>query len=160
MDTQLVKYSIMDVYRLMQEEGLSKTKACERLGISWTTFMRWQREHPEIMKEFNDQRVEILKTNLLQLSVAYQTTLNKMLEKAETVTDLSELLSLESRLRDRVAEATAGSGGDSEQQKNAAKFLTGVKPIPGVSKVTRTTETIEFGTEEEIIDGEIKTADG
>jgi hypothetical protein len=151
LDTEIVRFNIIDVYRLMQVDGLSKRKACEQLGFAWSTFMRWQLEHPEVLKELEVGRKEILQSNLVQLDTAYQEVVNKLVDQAGTATQLMDLLALETRLGMMRSEALRSSGDESEQQKSAAKFLTGIKPVQGVSKITRTTETVEFQQDDDVI---------
>jgi hypothetical protein len=143
----------------MAIEGMSKREACEKLGINWSTFMYWQSEHPEVYREFSDRQTELLKINAVQLQTAHQEVLNKLVAQASVVTNLSDILALESRLRVLSAEAKLNSGEDSAQQKAAANFLTGIHQVPGISKITRTTETVEFGADENTIDGEVKELD-
>ena len=118
--------------------------------------MRWQREHPEVLKELQEGQKEIIQANLLQLNAAYQEIINKIVEAAAKAEDVGELLSLELRLRSMIGDAKASDGTRSEQDTNAAKFLEGIKLVPGVSKITRTTETINFKEDGSIIDGEVK----
>jgi len=153
---ELIRISIMDVYRLMQFQGISKREACERLGYSWPTLMRWQREHPEVLQELQEGQKEILQANLLQLNAAYQEIINKLVEAADKVEDVGELLSLELRLRSMIGDANASGGTRSEQDINAAKFLNGIQQVPGISKITRTTETINFNEDGSVIEGEVK----
>jgi hypothetical protein len=151
---ELIRISIMDVYRLMQIRGISKREACEQLGFSWPTLMRWQREHPEVIQELQEGQRELLQANLLQMNAAYQEVIDKLVEAAEKAEDVNVLLALESRLRLMIGDAKASGGSRSEQDTNAAKFLEGIKLVPGISKITRTTETINFNEDGSIIEGE------
>jgi hypothetical protein len=153
---ELIRISLMDVYRLMQTQGISKREACERLGFSWPTFMRWQREHPEVIQELQEGQRELLQANFLQLNAAYQEIIDKLVEAAAKAEDVGELLSLESRIRSMIGDAKASGGTRSEQDTNAAKFLEGIKLVPGISKITRTIETINFNEDGSIIEGEVQ----
>ena len=144
----------MDIYRLMQIQGISKREACERLGYSWPTLMRWQREHPEVLQELQEGQKEILQANLLQLNAAYQEVIDKLVEAAEKAEDVNVLLAIESRLRLMIGDAKVAGGTKSEQDTNAAKFLQGIQLVPGISKITRTTEIINFNEDGSIIEGE------
>src|SRR5664280_1112757 len=132
---ELIRISLMDVYRLMQFQGISKREACERLGYSWSTLMRWQREHPEVLQELQEGQKEILQANLLQLNAAYQEIINKLVEAAAKAEDVNVLLALESRIRSMIGDAKASGGTRSEQDTNAAKFIEGIKLVPDISKI-------------------------
>ena len=154
LNLDIVKVNLMDIYQLMQLDGLSKRQACEKLGLSWPTVMRWQHDHPELLQELQAHQKEILQANVLQLNTAYQEVVDKLVAMASKVEDLQSLLAIETRLRMMLGDASTASQGESEQQKSAARFLQGIHSVPGVSKITRTTETVEFAEQDEVIDVE------
>ena len=116
--------------------------------------VRWQREHPEVLQELQEGQKEIIQANLLQLNAAHQEIINKLVEAAAKAEDVNVLLALESRIRSMIGDAKASGGTRSEQDTNAAKFLEGIQLVPGISKITRTTETINFNEDGSIIEVE------
>lgn len=145
---EITQLKIMNVMALMQQ-GMSQRMACASLHISPHTFREFMQQHPETALEIVQAQQQILQTQFSQLTLAYQGILEKLLVRAEEATEPQEIMALEGRIRQLMKETGQIISADSKHNDSAADFLKGVTQKRGVSKITRTTETVEFAQDEE-----------
>jgi hypothetical protein len=146
--------------------GKTQVEACEEIGISVRTFRDWINKEPEMITQILAQKREKAEENYENVSSAWQTLLDKLLDKAKAVElNYEDVLFLERRLSiiKTELEAQLASVPSSTQQSTASTFLEQLKsPIlrPGKAVVTRREieTTIEISPDHkdsgEIVDAE------
>ena len=150
-DTQIVPTSpevrqtvILEIIRLVQS-GKKLKESLEELGIPEATYYRWKRENAGIITQFLAKQQETLSIQLADLAITRQSAIQQLMDKVNGgALTTGELLAVETRLGQLYDSTAHVLGTEDKQQEGAAKFLTGIKTKPGVSKVTRTTVTEEI----------------
>ena len=149
---------VIEIIRLIQT-GKKLSEALAELGVPESTYHYWKVKSAPIITQFLAQQQETYAIQLADLSIARQSVIQQLIDKANTGTlEFAELLAIETRLGQLQSTTAHMLGTENKQQEGARKFLDGVKLKPGISRVTKTTVTEEIHFEDDppdTIDGTV-----
>lgn len=142
-------------------KGNGIVAACKETGIDFSTAKKRMGQYPEIMSEFKKANDALMRSQLLAITNAKDTVIEKLTEKVKNTNHVGTLMAIDDHLtaeadRIKVALNTDGSSRDDE-----VKRIMGLKrrPMQSRMEITITLDGTNINSEEnqgpQVIDGKV-----
>lgn len=139
-------------------EGAKLKEACREFSITPQTYYNWVAKYPDSLKDLYTLNTAVSKSTLVRMLTAKERIVERLLEKAESVTastaDILAILGYIDRAMPAAEEAHAA--GSVREEDRAARYLRGINKKPGESRLEIHIHTDSPGEKPIVIDGTSK----